>query len=104
MTIARTMITPAALGYRDGLAESVLKLERTGTQSDETRLLLDEVSTHTEALLKVSRQLSSALDMGSSADRLTALGNVRECADALEALLPSDEWPLPSYTALMFMT
>ena len=102
-TIVKTMITPTALAYRDGLADSVLTLDRAGIKADETRLLLDEVSAKTEALLKTSRELSSAIDMGSSTAKLTALSDVRECVDALEALLPNDEWPLPSYTELMFM-
>ncbi len=102
-TIVRTMIVPAAIGYRDTLAGSMLTLKQAGLDVSETALLLEEMSTKTEALLKASRELTSAIEAGSTADRLAALNAARACVDALEALVPSDEWVLPSYTELMFM-
>lgn len=72
-------------------------------KGDETKLLFDDVCSKTENLLRASRQLSSAVETGITADTLSALGNARECVDALEELMPSAEWPLPSYTDLLLM-
>ena len=101
--MVNTMIAPVALSYRDGLAASLLTLEQLGVAADETTVLFTDVSAKTEALLAASRQLSAAIESGTSADKLSALSDARECVDALEAVLPSDEWPLPSYTDLLFM-
>lgn len=102
-TMVNTMIAPVALSYRDGLAASLLTLEQLGVAADETTVLFTDVSAKTEALLAASRQLSAAIESGTSADKLSALSDARECVDALEAVLPSDEWPPPSYTDLLFM-
>ena len=101
-TIIKTMIVPAVVGYRAALADSVVTLRQAGLEAGETMAWLEEVSDKTEALLKASRVLDAAIESGSSMERLTALLEARECVDALEALVPSSEWPLPSYTELMF--
>ena len=102
-TMVKTMIVPAALAYREELLTSVRDLEQAGLEASETRRLLEEISTETENLLKASRELTAACEKESSAEKLAALATTRASVDALEALLPSDKWPLPSYTELMFM-
>jgi len=78
-------------------------LEKVGSASGETKLLLDRVSAATEGLLKSTRELDAATESGSSSEKLAALANVREMVDELEGLVPYEAWPLPSYTELMFM-
>jgi len=102
-TIARTMIAPAAMAYRDEIAESLSRLDQIGMETAETRSLLNGVSAATEGLLKSVRELDQATEKGASSDKLTVLAKLRETADVLEGMVPQSAWPLPSYTELMFM-
>jgi len=73
-----------------------------------------EVAQRNGALLHHCAELDSALQghhhgdllaqMRHSADVLLPLmGAVREAADALEALVDDDLWPMPTYQEMLFM-
>jgi len=104
VTMARTMICPAAIEYQKELADTVAALEDIeDSESFEARSLLLEVNTETEKLLRNVKSLEALLDGGAPADMLSTMQSLREAADRLEALLPADVWPLPSYAEMMFM-
>lgn len=101
--IARTMIVPAALACQQALAGTLNDLNLAGVcDSPETIKLLKRINTLTEKLLVCITHLKAALAAGDSNSILDAMGDTREQVDALEELLPADEWPLPSYADMMF--
>lgn len=104
--IAQTKIFPVASAYAATLAEGVAKLKAAG------------VATSTVTLEKVASlvsQLESDLAMlhavHSSAHEISdwtfkvlpAMLKVRGTVDELEALLPDDVWPLPTYQEMLFI-
>ena len=104
VTMARTLICPAALRYQRELASTIAALESVeDTESVEAGALLLEVNTETEKLLRELKSLEVLLDGGTPAEMLSVMAALREAADRLEALLPADLWPLPSYADMMFM-
>lgn len=105
VTIARTMIAPAALRYQRDLAETV---ERTGSVNGgdvaELGSLLDSVANRTSVLLAGIRKLDDTRRNGGGTNALlSAMATLRAAADELEGLIPDDLWPLPSYADMMFL-
>jgi len=104
--IAQTKIFPVASAYAASLAEGVAKMKAAG------------VATSTVTLEKVASlvsQLESELAMlhavHSSAHEISdwtfkvlpAMLKIRGTVDELEALLPDDVWPLPTYQEMLFI-
>ncbi len=103
-TMARTMITPAAMAYQRELAETIRALDAAGQKTTtQTRKLLNAVSCETERLLASAGKLESAIEKGSAAEKILCMDALRKSADNIERLVPEDLWPLPSYADLMFM-
>ena len=104
VTMARTLICPAALRCQKELAETVAALDEIeDAESFEAGSLLTEINGLTEDLLRDVKALESLLDGGTPAEMLEGMTLLRRSADRLEALLPADLWPLPSYAQMMFM-
>ncbi len=104
LTMASTMIVPAAMAYQHELAATLKGVEEAGIKpGSSVRELLGEVSGLTEQLLTGMKALRAAVQAGEPAAMIAAMADVREAADALEDLLPEDLWPLPSYAEMMFM-
>jgi glutamine synthetase len=104
--IAQTKIFPVASAYAASLAEGAAKMKAAG------------VATSTVTLEKVASlvsQLESELAMlhavHSSAHEISdwtfkvlpAMLKIRGTVDELEALLPDDVWPLPTYQEMLFI-
>ena len=60
--------------------------------------ICSEMSSLTEAAVAGVAKLEAAK---SAADRIAAMNELRASIDALEAIVPSDLWPLPSYSELL---
>jgi len=104
ITMAKTMIAPAALEYQAELAETIMTVESTGIgKLDETRLVLKDVCDETGKLLSGIRALDVCEQAGKPLETLAAMETLREAADALEGLVPDSIWPLPTYTEMLFM-
>ena len=104
LTMAKTMIAPAALRYQGELADTIRSTEAAGvTDLSSTRELLVEVCAGTEGLLKALTVLDACAAKKDSDAIIKAMAVLREKADGLEGLLPEDLWPLPSYAEMMFM-
>ena len=104
LTIARTMIAPAALAYQNDVAHTIQEVESVGAgDASATRELLGDVCEATDKLLRNARRLEGCLEKGFSSEILELMDSLREAADSLEGMLPDECWPLPSYAEMMFM-
>ena len=110
--MAKTMIYPAASRYQGDLASTAANLKAAGVEGDSG--VLNEVT----GLIKTLTDSIAALETataGCGADCmqqetryccdnvLPAMLVVREAADALEAVVADDLWPLPTYQEMLFI-
>ena len=102
LNMARTMIIPVAAAYQNELAATIEKVKSCGAKVPESEDLLFEVCGLTEKALKYSKKLEGSIKGKSSTDTIASMTRLRETVDALEALVPEDRWPLPSYAEMMF--
>jgi glutamine synthetase len=104
VTMVRTQIAPAALEYQAELAETIASVKAAGISDVEaTSELLGEICGHTSKLLAAVKVVEKLEEAGDPLATLAAMATMRKEADALEALIPDDLWPLPSYTEMLFM-
>jgi len=104
LTIARTMIAPAALAYQNEVAQTIREVESVGAgDASATRELLGDLCEATDKLLRSARRLEGCLEKGFSSEILELMDGLREAGDCLEGMLPDEYWPLPSYAEMMFM-
>ena len=103
LNMAKTMIVPAALEYQSQIAGTIDDIKGLGCRSTETKALLKQVSDLAEETLTGSKKLEKAIDSGKPAMMLKAMNELRAAVDALEGLIPSDMWPLPTYAEMLFM-
>ena len=103
--MAKNMIMPAVLGYQAGLAETIKSVEAANKgKVTQTRKVLKEVTDLSETAWEQIGQLEKASAGGSAEKIKTAMGELRETIDALEGLVPTDTWPLPSYAEMLFLS
>jgi glutamine synthetase len=107
-------ILPAAYRYQCQLGESVAAVKAAGSTGKEPKKTLDKLSRLVdEAKVGVDR-LQTLLEHESNGDPvkhakyfrdkvIPAMVTLRESADALEALVPQDLWPLPTYREMLFI-
>jgi glutamine synthetase len=112
LEMANTIILPAAIRYQTELAANVVALKGVGLEPDTTTL--DEVSGKITELRAGIATLRSEIDHDDveSTEKhaehaqkglLPAMDQVRAAADALEALVADDLWPLPTYQEMLFI-
>ncbi len=110
LEIARTQVLPAALRYQGELAGVAVNLRTAGLSADTS--LLDTVTGLVGELSTAISGLASALAHHEDTDTLgearlacdvllPAMGAVRAAADALEAVVADDLWPLPTYQEML---
>jgi glutamine synthetase len=88
--IAKTMIIPAAV-------TAISEYSDVAAVKD----LADEMNTLLEKVIAGVAKLDAA---EKPKEKLAAMGEVREAADALEAIVPADLWPMPSYADMLFIS
>src|SRR3989338_4047084 len=104
-TIAKTTIIPVALEYQSGLAETIRAVEAVNkTQSTASRKLLKEVSKKTEDALAATDKLKAEIATGSVVKMKAGMKALRSIIDSLEEVVPAEQWPLPSYAEMLFLT
>ena len=104
-TIAKTMIVPAAIRYQAELADSISAAKAVlGKVSQvESKKLLSEISKELEAVLKSAAELETAIKSNKAAKMISVQHKLRTAVDTLEGLVSRADWPLPSYTEMMFV-
>ncbi len=112
LQIAKTMILPAGYRYQGELVDTASKLKalgrdvHMGTLEKLTRLV-GELEQKIEALEAVAEHHAGgdvAAEARHSHDAvIPAMVALRETADQIEAILPDDLWPLPTYREMLFI-
>ncbi len=112
--MARTMILPAAVRYLDQLLSACEKAENAGVPSSgvsssahRIAALVDDLAASLDVLDAQNAELGGN-DMASKTihmrdNVIPAMNAVREVVDRLEAVVPDDMWPLPSYRDMLFV-
>ncbi len=103
--MARTLFIPAALGYQEELAETIKAVESIGkTKATGPRQILAKVSELLdEAVAGADKVEKAASAKNTPLKTKDAMEKLRESVDALEALVPKEKWPLPSYAEMLFI-
>ncbi|MDX2133112.1 MAG: glutamine synthetase III [Planctomycetota bacterium] len=110
-SIARTQVLPAALRHQTELGEVVAATQAADVDASEARAQLEELSELVIALRGAIAGLERATDEHPEGVRAhathvrdavrPALAEVREAVDALEARVPRDLWPIPTYREML---
>jgi glutamine synthetase len=112
--MAQRYILPAALEYQRRVAESVTATKAAGVVCAEGKSLLDELCALGCDFRKKTEVLQNALDHSATESAeahakhyrdkvVPAMAALREAGDKLEALIPHDVWPLPTYREMLFL-
>ena len=101
-TMARTQLIPAAIEYQRELADTVKTVGSSGKTTGIKKLLKETSGLIDEALSAVDA-LDAALAKHDAAKTNAGMSKLRESIDALEALVPANYWPLPSYAEMLLM-
>ncbi len=101
VTIAKTMIAPAAIEYQHELGRTI---KAVGTVHGKTATaLLTELSGELNKLFAGIAKLEKAAATTNPQKILAAQDTLRTAGDTLEGIVPANMWPLPSYTEMLFM-
>lgn len=112
VSIAKTLIYPAATRYLSELANTIAGLKEIGI--DLEKEIAEKVAGLTKSMADAVSKLTVAMgnhDFATVEDHLQycaktirpLMDNVREYADALEGEVADDLWPLPTYQELLFI-
>jgi glutamine synthetase len=112
ISMAKTMIYPAAIRYLSELSTSISKLKK--IKIDLETETVEKVAKLVQSMLDMVSKLSSAMEkddfatveehMQYFAQTIRPLmDKVREYADALEGEIADDLWPLPTYQEMLFI-
>lgn len=112
ISMAKTLIYPAATRYLSELSNTALSLKEIGLDLETETI--EKVSSLLKSMTEKVSKLDSALeshDFATTEDHMQYLSKtirplmdeVREYADGLEAEIADDLWPLPSYEEMLFI-
>jgi glutamine synthetase len=112
LQIAKTMILPAGYRYQGELVDTASKLKALGREVHMGTLeklthLVGQLERKIEALEAVAEHHAGG-DVAAEARHshdlvIPAMMSLRETADQIEAILPDDLWPLPTYREMLFI-
>ncbi len=115
LNMAKRLIMPAAIKFSGDLASTISCVKDAGASSkaQETKLaetckLIDELQVGIDALEAAVAKADAAGEAEEAAQVASkeirdAIAQAREAADALEAIVDADLWPLPTYAEMLFM-
>jgi glutamine synthetase len=114
LTMARTMILPAALRYQQQVGESINAAKAAGAQQpaglDTFNALVATINDFQRAISTLEKAVShhaagSAVSHAAhSRDQvLPAMAELRKHGDKLETMIADDLWPLPTYREMLFI-
>jgi len=101
LRIARTQVIPAAVRYLGQLAQAQVALPKNAGAS--LAQTAQKVATLVDSASAISEKLDEAVHKHDSAATLDALVELRKAVDGLEALIPADIWPMPTYAEMLFL-
>jgi len=112
--MANRYILPAAYRYQGQVAESVIALKAAGAAGKETKKTLDELVKLTDEAKAQVDKLQDLLEHEANGNAekhakyfrdkvIPAMTALRDAGDSLEALVPHDLWPLPTYREMLFV-
>jgi glutamine synthetase len=110
-----TMVLPAAYAYHGALIDTVAKAKELGLTAIPELETAKEVGTVAQQIQKRRTALAKVIDQAdrlhedplTQAKLLTSEGadrmaELRASCDAMELLVPDDQWPLPKYREMLF--
>jgi glutamine synthetase len=116
LSIARTMLLPAAQRSQLAVAQSLAAAKACGIEVKAQEKRLREMSLRIEGLVTAIEDLSAQFDhaehhAGAPGDHaktyrdkvVPAMYRLREFADGLETMVDDAEWPLPKYREILFL-
>lgn len=112
ISLAKTVIYPAAYRYLSELSSTVVNLKVIGVELEKeslekvaslTKLLMDNVSKLSDALSKHDFSMTEEHLQYSAKTIRPMMDRVREYADGLEGEVADDLWPLPKYQEMLFI-
>jgi glutamine synthetase len=111
VSMAKTQILPAALRYQTELAQGIAAAKAAGlTASTEAAQQVTKLIAELESQLKslegtLAHVSESPLEEAKALrdKALPTMTSIRAAADALEGLVATDVWPLPSYQEMLFI-
>ncbi|MCB9850736.1 MAG: glutamine synthetase III [Phycisphaerales bacterium] len=116
LMMARQLIAPAGTRYEQELATALAATRSSGLDTSRRERLLKEIAVLNESLQMQIDFVTAWLDgAGEPADSAVGeacrvaselkpeMDKLRSLADRLEAIVPMDSWPLPSYRDLLFI-
>jgi glutamine synthetase len=111
--MANRYILPAAFEYQTQVALTVSSVKDAGGKSVEGKKLLDVIVKLTDEFKQRTDKLQEALEHESDSSGkhakhfrdavIPAMEAVRATADSLEAIIPHEVWPLPTYREMLFI-
>ena len=112
LSMAKTLIFPAAIRYQNELASTCANLKAVGYEFDTDTL--DTLTALVKSLQEGISTLEHALDDETSATSmeecrhrcdavLPSMVTLRESVDKLEKIVADDLWPLPTYQEMLFI-
>lgn len=112
ISLAKTVIYPAAYRYLSELSSTVANLKAIGVELEKeslekvaslTKLLMDSVSKLSDILSKHDFSVTEEHLQYAAKTIRPMMDRVREYADALEGEVADDLWPLPKYQEMLFI-
>jgi len=101
--MAKTYILPAVFEYSDLLADNIKNTEGLiQSKSTQSRKLLKEINDLAEKAIQAAEKTDKAAGGGAN-KALAAMAELRGYVDALEGLIPAQNWPLPTYAEMLFL-
>jgi glutamine synthetase len=112
--MANRYILPASYTYQGSLARGVAAVKAAGAKAKESRRALDSLCRLTDQCKIRVDALQKLLDHegGGAPEKhakffrdkvVPAMTALREAGDSLEAIVPYDVWPLPTYREMLFV-
>ena len=114
LDMAKKQIIPAAFKFSKQLADAMVSKKEIGVNYDAEKKLADKVSSLTnEVIAGVDTLDAKLIDSKEKTDTLenarffreevfSAMQSLRAVVDELETITPSEIWPFPTYTQLLF--
>jgi len=107
LSMARTIVLPAAIRYQREIAESIAAAQGAGVDPSDQRLILEDIVELVNKLRSASVSLEH-IDEDAEAHAMhirsavqPAMERVREVCDELERVIADNLWPLPSYREML---
>jgi len=114
LQMARRMYIPAAVKYADELVDNINKLENIGISHSSQTSTLSELSSLLDSSGANRKTLESETDAAKAIKDaheraeayrnkvIPAMNNLRKDIDSIEEIIPSNQWPGPTYADLLF--